>query len=401
MFKFLIIGSLFFLTSASNEFSISLDFDPTNSTLVLPINATELEILHAKVDFVSKKLDSAYYYIQLQVGSNLEPISFKLDFTSFHLWMLQNSFNTSKSKSFRAEKNESEIDYYGKRYIKGLKANDKFAYLNDSLSKNYFVIASSYQGFDLASTNGIMGFGISSKDNVSDSGFKLIKKKRLFELGNLYKTLDSKLYSGSNGDYDSSEKIHKIKNIIVDRDVWEFPVQRVLVEKVRLHHPEYSAYVDIGVSRILLPSDILAQIMHHVLDGDSENAVIGNQYFQKCDEDDYISSFPNVYLRIDDKLFEIKPENYIYHEDGVCYFLFKESPSDFIVLGQPFMRQYSLYFTSITGKPKIEIYPRHEQNKGTSLTVVAGLGLAILAFAAGAYRRRATDEETKIYALLG
>ncbi|OMJ75842.1 hypothetical protein SteCoe_24946 [Stentor coeruleus] len=401
MYKILIIGSLFLFASATSELSLSLNFDTTNSSLVLPVNATEHEILQSKVDFVSKKLDSAYYYVQLLVGSKSEAVNFKLDFTSFHLWMLQNSYNTSSSKTFKAEINESEINYYGGRYIKGLKAKDEFKYLNNSLKKNNFIIASSYRTFDLGSANGIMGFGISSKDNISDSGFKLVKKKRFFELGDLYGTLKSKLYIEDNNDYKSSEKLLKIKDISLDRDIWEFPVQRVLVDNVRLHHPVYSGYVDIGVSRILLPGNMLEQIMHHVLDGNSDNAVIGTQYFKECADADYLSSFPDVYFRIEDKLLVVKPEHYIYYEDGLCYFLFKKSPNDFIVLGQPFMRQYALYFTSITNKPKIEIYLRHDLNDGTSMTVVAGLGLAIIAFAAGAYRKRASDEETKRYALLG
>ena len=295
------------------------------------------------------------YYATFKVGTPAQSISLLLDTRSSWIWLPSKDCICHSSTGFNSlvsstywDIGVSRVIEYNEGKIIGSIGEENFSFSNFTVKSQLFILIDQDFGLDYLDSDGGLGLGFKELSDYNPTFIENLKNQ-----GSVNESIFSFWFPNINwnspkdpaftiGGYDSDQYgtgYDVAINIRPGYGHWTIFIESISVNKTKPISSKSAAILDASAYLLLGPKaqvkSILDKIKTSVRNCNSSSELLEC----KCSLES-LSKFPEITFYIDENSFSVKPENYLYHNDGKCTILISNSSDSKWILGQPFFREY-------------------------------------------------------------
>jgi len=310
------------------------------------------------------------YFGVIQLGSTGKELRVILDTGSNILWVRDsnkfgsgyNSFSCSKSMTCRPDLGFTKTITYGKGKISGYKVVEQLKLGSLTLPSYNMLLAQQVSDIP-ANIDGILGLSLTSG---YDTGFPTVIEK--LKSSGLIGTQTFSMFLGDKptakgdvtgeiifGGYDPKYAIGDFKFVKVKNKLhWETTLHEVsLGADIKVCTKALNVIFDSGTSLLLLPQDVLKNIVNHLNSKGANCRYVGGEISYKC-SCSAVSSLPDLIFHFDGNSFNIPASAYLVRMSYDCELLIQETikpPPGYVdetqgILGDVFLKNYYALYTA-------------------------------------------------------
>ena len=299
-----------------------------------------------------KNYEDFQYYGPIKIGSRSKKFNVIYDTGSPWLWVPQpgcegcptkHSFDPSSSTTY-ATKGKSKSLYYGKGHVHGIIATDDISIGNSNSANINFVHVKEGKDNEGMMSDGIVGLSLASDDEA-----KLLVDV-LYQSGAINKR-EFLVYIGKEGFDDSYIEFGEFEGDKTNGTVlevqpfdnkgsyffWNVTLDSLHYKDAKQELSTYNTIWDTGTSLIGLPNKDYFKILSSIANGRKFMYDDDLGVFYECKS--VTEQNEDLYFTFSDKQVRVSPHEYIqYYEDVCVILLMNMGESDFIMLGDSFLR---------------------------------------------------------------
>ena len=301
---------------------------------------------------LSSAVGKNYYDVQysaiFEVGTPPQSISLLLDTASSWIWLSSigcichrsNRFDSSASSTYSKSSKTLALEY-NEGEVEGFVATEDFSISNFAVRSQVFLLTYQDSKLDYLISDGVIGLGFKELSKNQPTFIENLKNQGgvneavfSFYFPNI--NWDSPIDSAFTiGGYDSNVYGIGYNLTISIRSgygYWTTFIESISLDNGKKISSKTPAIFDAGASLLLGPKVQVNSILAKIT-GSVKTCKLSDKLYE-CDCSlEQFSKYPVITFYIDENSFSVKPENYLYHNDGKCAVLISDSGDSKWILG--------------------------------------------------------------------